>query len=55
MYTEIIINYYTGLSSFNQIVFFINGFIDSVEPFELKHHAEYLNLPITRFEAITNF
>jgi len=52
MYTEIIINYYKESDSFNQIVFIKDGFIEYVGPFELKYHAEHLNLPITRFEAI---
>lgn len=52
MWTEIIINYYKDSDSFNQIIFIKDGFIDFVEPFELKHHSEYLNLDITVFTEI---
>ena len=51
-YTERIINYYKGSNAFNQIVFIKDGFIEFVEPFELKHHGEYLNLDVTVFEEI---
>lgn len=54
MYSEIIINYYvdTITNGFNQIVLINDGVIEYAGPFELKYHAEYLNLDITRFEAI---
>jgi hypothetical protein len=51
-YTEIIITYYKDSSTFNQIAFLINGVYDTVEPFELKYHSEYLNLSITTFKQI---
>jgi hypothetical protein len=51
-FTEIIITYYKDSSTFNQIVFISEGIIDFVEPFELKHHHEYLNLEITKFKEI---
>lgn len=54
MWTEIIINYYKDLSSFNQIIFITDGMIQFIEPFELKHHSKYLYLDITRFEEIKN-
>jgi hypothetical protein len=52
MYTEIIINYYKDSSNFNQIIFINNGFVEFAEPFELKHHSQYLNLDITVFQEI---
>lgn len=52
MYTEIIITYYKDSNNFNQIILITDGVIDFVEPFELKHHAQYLNLDITTFKEI---
>lgn len=51
-FTEITITYYKDCKCFNQIIFITNGFIDFVEPFELKHHSEFLNLDITNFKQI---
>jgi hypothetical protein len=51
-YTEIIITYYKDSSTFNQIAFLIYGIYDTVQPFELKYHSEYLNLDITTFKQI---
>jgi hypothetical protein len=47
-WTEIIINVQDD--KLTQIVFLINGFIEFVEPFEIKHHSQYLNLDITVFK-----
>lgn len=49
---EIIINYYKDSDHFNQIAFLEDGAYITIEPFELKHHAEYLNLEITKFVEI---
>lgn len=54
MFIEIIINYYTGSNEFNQISFISDDYSLQIELFELKHHSQYLNLDITRFEEIKN-
>lgn len=37
---------------FHQIIFINNGVIEFVEPFEVKHHMEYLPLEITEFKIL---
>jgi len=51
-YTEIIISYYKGSVEFHQITFIKDGFIEWVEPFELKHHCQWLNNDVTIFVEI---
>ncbi len=54
-FTEIIINYYLdSTETFNQIILIKDGIIEYCGPFEIKYHAQYLNLDITRFEEIKN-
>jgi hypothetical protein len=52
MYTEITITYYKDSDNFHQIVLIKDGIYVYIEPFDLKHHAEYLNLDITTFKEI---
>ena len=50
MFDEILITIRDN--KFHQIVFFNNGIIEFVEPYEKKYHVEYLNLDITQFKII---
>jgi hypothetical protein len=47
-FDQIIINVVNN--NFTQIVFIKDCIILFVEPFESKHHNEYLNLDITEFQ-----
>lgn len=47
-FDQIIINVVNN--HFTQIVFIKDGIILFVEPFESKHHNEYLNMDITEFQ-----
>lgn len=54
-FTEIVITYYIdSFNQFNQITLIKDDIIEYCGPFEVKYHAEYLNLAITRFEEIKN-
>jgi hypothetical protein len=50
MYDKIIISVLND--RFHQIIFFNNGLIEFVEPYEVKHHMEYLPLEITEFQFL---
>ena len=47
-WSEIIVSIYK--SKPHQIAFIKDGVIEFVEPYEEKHHKEYLSLSITTFE-----
>ncbi len=52
-FTEIVISYYIdSFNKFNQITLIKDNIIEYCGPFEIKYHAEYLNLDITKFEEI---
>lgn len=51
-FTEIIITYYSDSNCFLYITFITDGVIQFAEPFELKHHLQYLKLDITTFKEL---
>jgi hypothetical protein len=50
MFDEILIT--VRNNQFHQIAFINNGTIEFVEPYEMKHHMEYLNMDITEFKFL---
>lgn len=50
--TKIVINYHEDGLGFNQISFIKDGVFLTIELFEMKEHARYLNLDITEFQKI---